>query len=78
MRPRPFSTIPTLRRLLKDVKAAADIRIDTISTDAVISSGWDEKKATDTVERFKRFLESGATNSPPCKSSIGCPMRNGG
>ena len=48
---------PALRRLLKDVKAAADIRIDTISTDAVISSGWDEKKATDTVERFKRFLE---------------------
>jgi type I restriction enzyme, R subunit len=48
---------PMLRRLLKDVKAAADIRIDTISTDAVVSSGWDEKKATDTVERFKRFLE---------------------
>lgn len=48
---------PALRRLLKDVKAAADIRIDTISTDAVVSSGWDEKKATDTVARFKRFLE---------------------
>jgi type I restriction enzyme R subunit len=48
---------PTLRRLLKDVKSAADIRIDTISTDAVVSSGWDEKKATDTVQRFKRFLE---------------------
>src|ERR1700730_5085771 len=48
---------PTLRRLLKDVKAAADIRIDTISTDAVVSSGWDEKKASDTVARFTRFLE---------------------
>ena len=48
---------PALRRLLKDVKAAADIRIDTISTDAIVSSGWDEKKATDTVERFRRFLE---------------------
>ena len=48
---------PILRRLLKDVKAAADIRIDTISTDAVVSSGWDERKAADTVERFKRFLE---------------------
>lgn len=47
---------PALRRLLKEVKAAADIRIDTISTDAVVSSGWDEKKATDTVERFQRFL----------------------
>ena len=48
---------PALRRLLKDVKAAADIRIDTISTDAVVSSGWDENKATDTVDRFQRFLE---------------------
>lgn len=48
---------PALRRLLKEVKAAADIRIDTISTDAVVSSGWDEKKATDTIERFKRFLD---------------------
>src|SRR5216684_6785017 len=48
---------PTLRRLLKEVKAAADIRIDTISNEAVVSYGWDEKKATDTVERFKSFLE---------------------
>ena len=48
---------PALRRLLSEVKSAADIRIDTISTDAIISSGWDEKRATDTVERFKRFLE---------------------
>lgn len=48
---------PALRRLLKEVKAAADIKIDTISTDTVVSSGWDEKKATDTVERFRRFLE---------------------
>lgn len=39
------------------MKAAADIRIDTISTDAVVSSGWDENKATDTVDRFKRFLD---------------------
>jgi type I restriction enzyme R subunit len=48
---------PALRRLLKDVKAAADIRIDTISTDAVVSSGWDATKAADTVERFQRFLD---------------------
>jgi type I restriction enzyme R subunit len=48
---------PALRRLLKEVKAAADIRIDTISTDAVVSSGWDERKATDAVDRFRRFLE---------------------
>jgi type I restriction enzyme R subunit len=47
---------PALRRLLKEVKAAADIRIDTISTDAVVSSGWDEAKANRTVDSFQRFL----------------------
>ena len=48
---------PALRRLLKEVKASCDIRIDTISTDAVVSSGWDERKATDTIERFRGFLD---------------------
>jgi type I restriction enzyme R subunit len=48
---------PKVRTLLKDVKAAADIRIDTVSTDAVVSSGWDERKANDTVGRFQKFLE---------------------
>ena len=48
---------PALRRLLKEVKSAADIRIDTISTDAVVSSGWDEAKARDATARFQRFLE---------------------
>lgn len=52
----PFDD-PALRRLLKDVKAAADIRIDAISTDAVVSSGWDERKAADAVDKFRRFLE---------------------
>ncbi len=47
---------PALRRLLKDVKAAADIRIDTVSTDAVVSSGWDATRAADTAARFQRFL----------------------
>lgn len=46
-----------LRQLLKDVKTAADIRIDTISVDAVVSSGWDERKATGTISRFQQFLE---------------------
>lgn len=47
---------PKLRTLLKDVKAATDIRIDTVSVDTVVSSGWDEAKANDTVSRFQAFL----------------------
>jgi type I restriction enzyme R subunit len=48
---------PALRQLLKDIKRTTEIRIDTISTDAVISSGYDEARAQTTVEKFKRFLE---------------------
>lgn len=48
---------PSLRRIIKEAKAAADIRIDTISTDAVVSSGWNEAKAGETVERFRRFID---------------------
>ena len=45
-----------LRRLLKDIKRQTEIRIDTVSTDAVISSGYEAARAQDTVERFRRFL----------------------
>jgi type I restriction enzyme R subunit len=48
---------PALRQLLKDMKRATEIRIDTISTDAVISSGYDEARAQDTTARFRRFLD---------------------
>ncbi|XSC44342.1 DEAD/DEAH box helicase family protein [Bradyrhizobium sp. RDT10] len=68
---------PKLRALLKDVKAAADIRIDTISTDAVVSSGWDEKRPPTRCNASRVFLKSVATNSQPCKSSTACRMRNG-
>jgi type I restriction enzyme R subunit len=51
----PFDD-PDLRRLLKDIKRQTEIRIDTISTDAVISSGYDAARAQDTVERFRQFL----------------------
>lgn len=49
---------PSLRNALKRAKAAADIKIDTVSTDEVISSGYDEKLAQSTVAKFKEFLEA--------------------
>ena len=52
----PFDD-PELRRLLKDIKRQTEIRIDTISTDAVISSGYDAARAQDDVERFRKFLD---------------------
>ena len=53
----PFNA-PLLRQGLVAAKAKADLRIDTISTDQVISSGYDEAQANKTVDRFKEFLDA--------------------
>lgn len=53
----PFN-LPTLRQGLIAAKAKADLKIDTISTDQVLSSGYDEAQATKTIDRFKEFLEA--------------------
>ena len=53
----PFNW-PTLRQGLIAAKAKADLKIDTISTDQVLSSGYDEAQATKTIDRFKEFLEA--------------------
>ena len=53
---RPFDD-PALRTLLKDIKRETEIKIDTISVDTVVSSGYDERRAHDTVDRFRRFLD---------------------
>jgi type I restriction enzyme R subunit len=52
----PFYS-PLLRQALIAAKAKTDVKIDTISTDEVISSGYDEAQAEETVDRFKEFLE---------------------
>jgi type I restriction enzyme R subunit len=54
---RPFDS-PVLRQGLIAAKARTDVKIDTISTDEVISSGYDEAKAQTTVDRFREFLET--------------------
>ena len=53
----PFDS-PQLRLGLIDAKARTDVKIDTISTDEVISSGYDEEQAQASVDRFKEFLEA--------------------
>lgn len=53
----PFDS-PQLRQGLIAAKARTDVKIDTISTDEVISSGYDEAQAQGTVDRFKQFLEA--------------------
>lgn len=53
----PFN-VPLLRQGLIAAKAKADLKIDTISTDQVISSGYDEAQAQKTIDRFREFLEA--------------------
>jgi len=48
---------PKLRKLLIEVKAMSEIVIDTISTDAVISAGFDQKQAEEKIASFHRFIE---------------------
>jgi type I restriction enzyme R subunit len=67
---------PALRRLLKDVKAAADIRIDTISTDASFRPAGTRRKRPVRWNASSVSWRSAATNSPRCRYSIACPMRN--
>jgi type I restriction enzyme R subunit len=54
---RPFDQ-PPFRNALKQAKAAADVKIDTISTDEIVSSGYDETQAQSTIDRFRNFLEA--------------------
>jgi type I restriction enzyme R subunit len=48
---------PKLRRLLKELKQQSEIVIDEISTDEVLSADYDLKRATETVAKFRDFLE---------------------
>src|SRR5713101_5149838 len=48
---------PELRQLLKDVKRLTEIRIDTVSTDVVVSFGYDENTARNAVDKFETFLD---------------------
>jgi type I restriction enzyme R subunit len=49
---------PKLRRLLKELKQQSEIVIDEISTDAVLSADYDLKRASETTNRFKEFIEA--------------------
>ncbi len=60
---------PALRRLLKDVKAAADIRIDTISTVRSSPPAGTPRGRPIRWSASGAFWRSGGTNSSRCRSS---------
>ena len=48
---------PKVRKLLIELKTQSEVYIDEFSRDAVISTGFDEKAATEMTGRFKAFLD---------------------
>ncbi|CBS87295.1 type I restriction endonuclease subunit R [Azospirillum lipoferum] len=48
---------PRLRRLLKELQHQSELTIDCISTDRVISGGFEARQAEEKVAAFRRFLE---------------------
>lgn len=52
----PFDAAP-VRNLLKDIKQKTDIIIDEITTDKVLSAGFDLKHAEERVTSFRTFID---------------------
>ncbi|NLC62376.1 MAG: DEAD/DEAH box helicase family protein, partial [Gammaproteobacteria bacterium] len=52
----PFDK-PALRQLLKDIKQKTDIVIDEVTPDEVLHTGFDLKRAEETVASFRDFIE---------------------
>jgi type I restriction enzyme, R subunit len=48
---------PRLRRLLIELKTQSELTIDHFSRDAVIGAAFDEKAASELIDRFRRFLD---------------------
>ncbi len=53
---RLFDSAP-FRKLLVDLKAQSEVVINEITTDEVVSTGFDQRQAEETADRFKRFME---------------------
>jgi len=54
---KPLASNPALRDLLEAKRRKADITIDHLTGDTVISAGYDEEKARQLVTSWKQFLE---------------------
>ncbi len=54
---RVLTDAPAVRKLLNDLKTQSEVVIDEFSRDAVVSTGFDEKAATEITGRFRQFLD---------------------
>ncbi|MEO5714203.1 MAG: type I restriction-modification enzyme R subunit C-terminal domain-containing protein, partial [Luteolibacter sp.] len=54
---KPLATNPALRDLLEAKRRKADVTIDHLTGDELISAGYDEEKARQLVTSWKQFLE---------------------
>lgn len=54
---KPLASNPALRELLEAKRRKADVTIDHLTGDTLISAGYDEEKARQLVTSWKQFLE---------------------
>lgn len=53
----PLASNPPLRRRLVQMQQQSEIVVDELTADAVLSTGFDIRRATEVTERFKGFLD---------------------
>jgi type I restriction enzyme R subunit len=53
---RPLAANPPLRRRLVELQRQSEIVVDELTADAVLSTGFDLRRATEVTERFSAFL----------------------
>jgi type I restriction enzyme R subunit len=56
---RPIASNPTFRTRILELRRQSEIIIDELTPDAVLSEGFDLRRATEITERFKAFIEDG-------------------
>ena len=55
---RPFASSPELRQTLMDIRRTYEQTIDTVSADKLISAGFTDDRARETVQSFQEYIET--------------------
>jgi type I restriction enzyme R subunit len=74
---KPLASNPALRDLLEAKRRKADVTIDHLTGDTVISAGYDEEKARQLVTSWKQFLEDNQDEITALQILYNLPRRSG-
>ena len=74
---KPLASNPALRDLLEGKRRKADVTIDHLTGDELISAGYDEEKARQLVTSWKQFLEDNQDEITALQILYNLPRRSG-